>query len=70
MARASLALSLPAESLVDLLETDPVDWTRVVFTWPPPSTESLEKELTVEEHPACFADRASFAQGSPPGRAG
>src|SRR6516225_4208126 len=40
MARASLALSLPAESLVDLLETDPVDWTRVVFTWPPPCRSS------------------------------
>src|SRR5215831_6495727 len=45
MARASLALSLLAEPLADSLETDPVDWTHVVFAWPPPSTESLEQEL-------------------------
>src|SRR5215472_11725308 len=45
MARASLALSLLAEPLADSLETDPVDWTHVVFAWPPPSTESLEKEF-------------------------
>src|SRR5262249_61813857 len=45
MARASLALSLLAEPLADSPETDSVDWTHVVFAWPPPSTESLEKEL-------------------------
>ena len=45
MAGASLALSLLAEPLADTLETDPLDWTDAVFAWPPPSTESLEKEL-------------------------
>jgi hypothetical protein len=45
MARALLALSLLAESPADSLETDPVDGTDAVFAWPPPSTESLEKEL-------------------------